>query len=176
MMCQDCKQRQATVHFTKIINNHKTELHLCEECAGQREEIIQMPSFSINDLLAGFMDLGHAQPAFEKPSTPKCAGCGMDYNQFKKVGRLGCQQCYQHFLNELKPVLRRVQGNIQHTGKVPIRAGSGLLIKKQLAQLKDELKRAVELEAFERAAELRDKIKELEKQESIEGGKNNELD
>jgi protein arginine kinase activator len=175
MICQECKQQQATVHITKIINNHKTELHLCEECARQREKFIQIPSFSINDLLAGFMDMG-TQPAYEKPSTTKCAHCGMDYHQFKNVGRLGCQQCYQYFVNELKPVLSRIQGNIQHTGKVPVRAGSGLLIKKQIAQLKTELKRAVELEAFERAAELRDKIKELENQESIGGGKGNELD
>lgn len=170
MICQECKQRQATVHFTKIINNHKTELHLCEECAQQRENFIQIPSFSINDLLAGFMDLGHAQPAFEKPASTKCAGCGMDYYQFKKIGRLGCQECYKYFGSELQPVLRRIQGSTQHTGKVPERAGSGLLKKKQIAQWKAELKRAVEMEAFERAAELRDKIKALEQLERSEEG------
>lgn len=169
MICQECGQRQATVHLTKIINNHKTEMHLCEECARQREDFIQIPAFSVNDLLAGFMDLGHSQLSYEKPASSKCAACGMDYNQFKKVGRLGCQECYQYFGNELNPVLRRIQGNIQHAGKVPQRTGSGLLKKKQITQWKSELKRAVELEAFERAAELRDKIKELEQSQEIGG-------
>ena len=58
MLCQECKLREATVHFTKIINNYKTELHLCEECAGKQENLMQIPSFSINDLLQGFMDVG----------------------------------------------------------------------------------------------------------------------
>ena len=120
-----------------------------------------MPSFSINDLLAGFMDLGHAQPAFENQAPLNVPD--VEWTIINSKGRtIGLSAMLSAFLNELKPVLRRVQGNIQHTGKVPVRAGSGLLIKKQLAQLKDELKRAVELEAFERAAELRDKIKELE--------------
>lgn len=30
MMCQECGQRPATLHFTKIVNGDKTEFHLCE--------------------------------------------------------------------------------------------------------------------------------------------------
>ncbi len=33
LICQECKQRPATMHFTKIINGEKTEFHLCEQCA-----------------------------------------------------------------------------------------------------------------------------------------------
>ena len=33
MLCDRCHGREAVVHVTQIINGHRTELHLCEECA-----------------------------------------------------------------------------------------------------------------------------------------------
>jgi protein arginine kinase activator len=33
MLCQNCKQRESTIHVTKIINGQATQLHLCQECA-----------------------------------------------------------------------------------------------------------------------------------------------
>ena len=77
----------------------------------------------------------------------------------KRSGVWGCQECYKYFSKELDPILRRIQGNIQHRGKVPAGAGTGLHRQQQIARLKEELQRAVELEAYERAAELRDKNK-----------------
>ncbi|HCS74594.1 MAG TPA: hypothetical protein DIW17_12065 [Clostridiales bacterium] len=176
MLCQECKQKQATVHMTKIINHKKTESHLCEDCARSHEDFIQGPSFSLNDLIFGFMDMGHSQKASEKPVSSECGVCGMDYKRFKKMGRLGCGECYKFFENELGPVLGRIHGNTQHTGKVPKRAGSDLQIKRQITRLRGELKRAIELEAFEQAALLRDEIKELEKPQELQEGDANELD
>ncbi len=75
---------------------------------------------------------------------------------------MGCQECYKYFGNELRPVIRKIQGSTAHSGKIPKRSGSDLARKRQIAQYKSELMRAIETEAFERAAELRDKIKELE--------------
>ena len=176
MLCQECKQRQASVHLTKIINDHKTEAHLCEECARQREDLINITPFSVNDLIASFMDMGKAHPTFEKLAPSKCAVCGMDYNQFKKIGRLGCQECYKYFGNELNPVLLKIQGRIEHTGKVPKRCGADMLIKKQIIELKLALKEAIEAEAFEKAAELRDRLKAMEQPYESNGGHIDELD
>jgi protein arginine kinase activator len=168
MLCQECQQRQASVHLTKIINNYKTEVHLCEECARKRDDIIQFTPFSVNDLLAGFMEVGMAQP-YEKTGRITCPSCGMNYQQFKKSGLLGCQECYKAFNSKLLPVLHRIQGRTEHSGKVPRRSGMGILMRKEIHRLKSELKKAVETEAFERAAEIRDRIKELERQWS-QGG------
>ena len=30
MLCQNCNERQATVHFVKVINGVRAEMHLCE--------------------------------------------------------------------------------------------------------------------------------------------------
>ncbi len=168
MLCQECKQKPATVHLVKIIDNHKTELHLCEDCARQRQDFMNVTPFTINDLIASFMDMQNqseqsaASSAYEKPMAPKCSVCGMDFNQFRKTGLLGCEDCYQSFREELLPLLRRIQGNTVHTGKVPKRSGSGLVRQKKITSLKAELKKAVETEAFEKAAVLRDQIRELE--------------
>ncbi|GIW48848.1 MAG: hypothetical protein KatS3mg079_324 [Caloramator sp.] len=39
MLCQRCNQKDANVHITKVINGVKTELHLCDECAKQSEDV-----------------------------------------------------------------------------------------------------------------------------------------
>jgi len=169
MLCQECQQRQASVHLTKIINNHKTEVHLCEECARKRDDIISFTPFSVNDLLASFMDLGKAPAPYEKTVSETCPFCGMSYQQFKKSGLLGCRECYDAFNSKLLPVLHRLQGRTEHSGKVPRRSGMGILMRKEISRLKSELKKAVDTEAFEKAAELRDRLKELERQLSRGG-------
>ena len=51
MLCEKCNKNPATVHVTKIINNNNTELHLCEDCARERDDFNWFTSFSVNDLL-----------------------------------------------------------------------------------------------------------------------------
>lgn len=165
MICDDCKKNAATVHYTTIINGQKQELHLCEECAGKRNELNLFTPFSMSDFLASFLDMGqgsHAMP-FGAVKAPKCSSCGMTYTQFQKIGRLGCSNCYNSFKDQLSPVLRRLHGSLQHSGKIPRKAGAELRVRREMEQLKAELSKAIQMEAFEKAAELRDKIRELEK-------------
>ena len=60
--------------------------------------------------------------------------------------------------------MRRIHGNSQHIGKVPARSGEKVRLKKQIEALKAKLQEAVAAEKYEEAAEIRDSIKELEKQ------------
>ncbi len=163
MLCQECKKQPATVHLTKIVNNNKTEFYLCEDCAHKKGQINISIPFSINDLLAGFMDMDDPSIAVQKDGVRQCKGCGMGFEQFRKIGRLGCQECYKYFSSELIPLLRRIHGGTKHNGKVPKRAGVELRIARQIQQLKSKLQKAVEVENFEEAARLRDRIRELEK-------------
>ena len=62
------------------------------------------------------------------------------------------------------PLLERVhEGASQHVGKVPSRAGTDERRPAALLRLRAALKDAVAEEDYERAARLRDQIKELEK-------------
>lgn len=163
MLCQECRKRPATVHLTKIINGQKTELHLCQQCAQEKGEFeyLFQPVFSFPNLLAGLMG---APASPEVPTVEeRCPGCGLSYSDFAQRGRLGCSRCYETFAARLDPLLKRIHGHVQHTGKVPRRTGGLVRVRKEVNMLRNELQRAIEREEFERAAKLRDQIRELEK-------------
>lgn len=166
MLCQQCNEKPATVHFTKIVNNKKTQLYLCEKCASKHHSFVNITPFSINDLLAGFMDFSfnNQEPSFVKKCVTKCETCGMDYSQFKRTGLVGCRDCYRYFRNELRPVIEKIQGRTEHTGKIPRQSGLSVTLTKQIDILKSKLKKAVEKEAYEEAAVFRDQIKQIEEQ------------
>lgn len=170
MLCQECKKNPATVHMTKIINNNKTEIHLCETCASKKEDFNWFTPFSINDLLTSFLDPIKLSMAKEQPAPIKCENCGMDYNQFKKTGRLGCANCYKAFQKELYPVIKRIQGGSHHTGKVPQKQEARIKTNREIEDLKYKLDESVKKEAFEEAATLRDRIRELERHENKRDG------
>lgn len=166
MLCDICGKKPATVHLTEIIDEQMNELHLCEDCARHKSAAMEQ-QFGLSDLLAGMAD-------FEKPAssnkeeeivTVKCPACGLTYADFKKIGRLGCKECYNVFRKYLAPLLKRIHGSNQHIGKNPQASrtvGKGSRKKIDLQELKNQLQNAIKREAFEEAARLRDQIKELE--------------
>jgi protein arginine kinase activator len=164
MLCDICGKNPATVHLTEIIDDSMNELHLCEECAHQKS--LQMDQhFGLSDLLGGLAEF--EKPAKEKEAavTVKCANCGLTYTDFKKIGRLGCSECYRTFKKYLGPLLKKVHGSIIHFGKSPFKVARVLDKRGDLQALRNQLQKAIETEAFEDAAKIRDKIKELEKKQ-----------
>ncbi len=170
MWCERCKKRQATVHVTKIVNNHKTESHLCEICAGETGQELGFlfePNFSFQHLLAGLLEneFGVKSEAFTERSAQeleKCPTCGLTFTDFRKIGLMGCADCYQAFAEYLNPLLRRIHGSISHTGKAPHNIGGRIRARKELETLRRRLKDAIKREAYEEAAQLRDQIKAKE--------------
>ncbi len=167
MLCERCGKKAASVHVTKIINGNKTELYLCDNCAKEKgEEISFEGKFPLHQFFSGLM--GFVPPGGSETVVPtgysgiQCPGCGLTYTQFGQIGHFGCDQCYEAFGKNLVPLLRRLHGNQKHMGKIPARAGSFVKIKKEVERLREELQRKVAEEAFEEAAELRDKIRKLE--------------
>lgn len=89
MICQECENRQAALHFTKIINGEKTEFHICEVCARDKGELIPgTPNgFSIHNLLSGLLDFEPTANKGEKMQSLRCENCGLTYTQFGKLGK-----------------------------------------------------------------------------------------
>ncbi len=164
MVCQICNKKSATVHLTEIINDQMTELHLCEQCAKEKGIAGLGQPFGLQDLLAGLVDFG-APIAKGKKSALKCQNCKMTYEDFRKLGRFGCSQCYETFRESLEPLLKKIHGSVQHLGKAPMRGGEAFKKKKQIQELQLKLQRAIQAEEFEEAARTRDKIRELEKRD-----------
>ncbi|MFP4978433.1 UvrB/UvrC motif-containing protein [Paenibacillus sp. CN-4] len=169
MLCQECGSKPATLHFTKIVNGEKTEFHICESCAREKGELIPGTAggFSIHSLLSGLLDLdktGANKAAVKTAQSVRCEECGMTYSQFSKLGRFGCSSCYKYFDSGLDPLFKRVHGSTNHVGKIPKRAGAHIQVQRKITELKRELQSSISQEEFERAAELRDQIRRLEKE------------
>lgn len=169
MLCEKCKKNNANVHITKVINGEKQEINVCNKCASEMGDIYSnigdgdfVSPFTFQNLLSGLMDYMNESPEKTSINTETCKNCGNSYIEFKETGLAGCSQCYKNLSNTLQPVIKRVQGNAIHTGKIPKRAGKYIICKNKVCNLKKELKEAIEKEEYERAAEVRDKIKELE--------------
>jgi protein arginine kinase activator len=47
MLCENCKEREATVHFTEIMNGRVQKHHLCKECAAQMEMMGYAPPLPV---------------------------------------------------------------------------------------------------------------------------------
>ena len=126
--------------------------------------------FSINNLLAGLISIEPAfqeanQDPFQQKKVVQCENCSMTFQQFIKVGKFGCAHCYEAFQEQLEPMLQRLHsGNLGHSGKIPARIGGSIHLRKNIENLKHTLKELVSQEEFEKAAEIRDEIRMLEKE------------
>ena len=172
MICQECNERPATLHFTNFSNGEKTEMHLCERCAQEKGEMFMMnqgSGFSINNLLAGLLNMEpafqtKAQEPFPQEPVHQCDKCSMTFRQFVRVGRFGCANCYEAFREQLIPVIRRLHsGNTSHKGKIPKRVGGHIQIQRNISELRMKLNELVTKEEFEEAVRVRDEIRMLEK-------------
>lgn len=182
MICHECKEKPASLHFTKIINGEKTEVSLCEKCAQEKGEMFMFNNnsgFTINNLIAGILNLDDTfkdsqQTTFKPRKVIQCEHCLMTIQQFIKIGRFGCANCYDTFSNQLNPILRRLHsGNTTHNGKIPARIGGHLHVIKKIESLKTKLQQLIQNEEFEKAAIIRDEIRSLEAQDVVdetEGG------
>ena len=170
MLCDECRAQPACVHLSKIINNQKTERHLCEECAKKSGEInltfhiqkVLENNLSVHDFVKALFNqenLNGTEPQIEL----RCSACGMDYAYFSRTGKLGCAKCYQSFAAELEPLVKKIHGVCTHTGKIPRRAGAALGLWQRIRSLRQELERLVSKEEYEEAARVRDEIRDLEK-------------
>ena len=160
MLCDICGKKEATVHLTEIINDKVTKLHICEQCAKEKGAEME-EHFGLNDLLAGLTDLGSGIET-DLVGAATCPSCGFTYADFKKVGRLGCSECYEVFKKQLEPLLKRIHGANRHIGKVPLRVGKTVQDTQTIHQMKLQLNKAIQAEEFEKAAAIRDKLRELE--------------
>lgn len=162
MLCDACHQNEATVHLTEIVDEQITELHLCEGCARQKGSQMEQ-HFGLADLLAGLTDLGQH---FESVGAAevKCPNCGLTYQDFRRIGRLGCSECYRAFKESLVILLKRIHGSTRHLGRSPARSAEPAPQKKssKIEVLTARLRKAIEQEEYEEAALLRDKIRALE--------------
>jgi len=165
MLCEKCHKREAVVKFTQVIGNEKKTLNLCKECS--EEQGLSNPLLDISKvfgkiiiaILSEHLVLKADKKLSEEDKQQMCGSCGLSWADFKTTGRLGCSQCYNAFMENMKVLLRRLHGTNRHIGK---KLETDVEKKREsLVALERRLRQAVEKEEYELAAELRDRIREL---------------
>lgn len=168
MICQSCGKKQATTHIKTVVNGKLTQFHLCEDCAKEKgyHSLFGGWNFGFGDLLSGLLGA-----TGQEENVLRCEKCGSTFEEIAKTGKVGCADCYKTFRCQLLPAVQRIHGATRHKGKTP--GSSALRVMEQnnqimavqetpLEEKKRLLQKAIEEQEFERAAVLRDEIKELE--------------
>ena len=178
MICKNCKQRNAKVTVTQVVNGQNLEHHYCEVCATQfypfSVEFKQEP-IKIHQLLSNWfgMPTGQGTEEVEKKITKNedtCPKCGFTYRRFLKEGKLGCFNCYDAFSDQLPQIFNRLQAGTKHIGKQPKFVNSTNALKRKIEEVRSSLRIAIEEERFEDAAILRDEARALELKLQVGGG------
>ena len=161
MLCQNCKTNAATVFYKETVNGRTTEYTLCPACAAKLKLNTPFGGSAEDDpltsLFAGM--LGHSRAVREEK---RCPVCGAGFKELAARGKMGCPACYEAFADELAPTIRQLHGSVSSRGRAPRRFGEKRQREQELLRLRGELKAAIDTPEFEKAAELRDRIRALE--------------
>ena len=166
MKCSNCGEREGVVSLTQIVEGDVRTVSLCAKCAEEKgiETGVGVAETPLGGFLAALQESADPDAPLTAALEARCGGCGATLRDFRETGRVGCAECYQSFDAPLRELLRRLHGSTHHTGKryTGVEALPVLAPPANLRELRDQLRRAIEAEQFELAAELRDRLRESE--------------
>ena len=169
MKCNQCGEREGVVSLTQIIDGDVRTVSLCAKCAAEKG--IETSLGVADTPLGGFLAaLGESVDPDAPPVAAleaRCPACGATLRDFRESGRVGCAECYLAFDAPLRELLRRLHGSTHHTGMRYANGDSAAPPATRepettAIELREELRRAIEAEQFELAAELRDRLRDRE--------------
>jgi len=164
MLCQLCKQKSATIKISHVINNKTIEVSLCKDCA--EEKGVENPLVALPQIFGNFIAELFGKELFAGKNIEddkECDACGLTWEDFQEKGLFGCDICYQAFQSELDLIIKKIHGSTKHIGNRP-KSLRRKLDKEELERMKVELKEAIISENFELAAELRDVIRDAQRE------------
>ena len=171
MLCDVCGKREAAIHIQQIIGTEVIDLHLCRQCA--RDKNIPETEGSVNNsiinMVKNLLD-GTRLTQFVDQKNTYCPTCNTKLHEIRETGKAGCPDCYREFRTVIRETLGAGNNPLLHNGNIPYKLKSYKTILVDRERLKKELEEAVFKEDYETAVVIRDKLKELE----IELGRGNE--
>lgn len=176
MICNKCGKNNAEFYYKQTINGQTSEYALCAKCAeelkNQGKLNIKLPSLfddyglSNGDSgifgLSDFFGLPYVTQKSRQAEKKKCTLCASTYDAIVKAGKVGCAKCYEVFADELNRSVESIHGKAKYAGKKPKKYKEKESKEDKLKALQAELKAAIEAQEFERAAILRDEIRDME--------------
>lgn len=157
--CDICGRNDAVMKVRQLAKDGTArEIEVCSACA-QARGLVEAREIR-SDAAAVLADL--RERVEESDEAARCPTCNLSFAEFKRKGQLGCADCYAAFRERLLPVVRRLHGAVQHVGKTPSAGRKVAQQKLNRLQLEDALAVAVNAEDFEKAAALRDQLRQVE--------------
>lgn len=150
MKCTNCGKNNASYHYRYNINGNITEAHLCPDCAAKMGENVEMDMDKVfNDAFRDFDNMfdGFFGGFFGRRSLNPFGSFGLPTMM---MPRLAFAPAKTEEAEE-KPAEKRTEVDAE------------LSKRREVNELREQMRAAAEAEDYERAAEIRDKIKEMEK-------------
>ena len=168
MICDECKQNEASYTISVMVGEEISQRHLCADCMAKMN--MSIASGNIRGLLSTILTaLNGGEPPVDAPREEiVCPRCRATWSRFCQTGRLGCPGCYEAFRAQLQPMLQQVHGRVQHAGRRPLNTEKAQRVRTLQEELAYQIEQAVALEDFETAATLRDRIRALSGGEGTE--------
>ncbi len=175
--CQRCQQAIANQSVFDAMGN---QVFLCAGCAHQA--YFQHGAGAVQKFLLPVLQTTTEMQA------PCCPSCGITLQQLRQTTHLGCADCYRHFRQQILPAVQRMQGTLQHIDPEPDQAEENAsepelgqlpepqqpeaasvpqstdLVSQSLEELQLLLDKALEVEDYELAVRIRDRVRELRKE------------
>ncbi|MBN1476500.1 UvrB/UvrC motif-containing protein [Candidatus Sumerlaeota bacterium] len=168
-LCDICNKARATIKYTRIDGDQVREMLICQACASEHSPLHRHSEAEVGGLQKLFSTLlkekGASELAAKVEPTECCSVCGTPFETYRKTFLLGCPGCYESFADALTIDLRKIHGAITHRGKVPEGQAEEIEQRETIVGMKRQLAEAVEREDFEAAAHLRDRIRDMEREE-----------
>ena len=156
MKCEKCNEREANFFYTATINGQTTQRRLCSECAAEEGLDKAFGSFGSESLFGSFFNepFGLLESFFDEPFGRRSLFGGM----------MPAMRTLPRSLFAPAQQTEPEHGPAQEESetKIPVDAGEEIKNGRELKALKHQLREAVKAEDFEKAIELRDKIRKLE--------------
>jgi protein arginine kinase activator len=154
MKGRDCPGA-AEVEVVRAVEGRSETVSLCPACARRAgadavigEIVHELLTTQVGDRAADLRGL-------------ICPVCDLSFAGFRAVGRLGCPHDYEVFAGPMPDLVQQAHGASRHVGKSPT-GGSAARRREEghdRLLLRAQLRQAASAEDYERAAQLRDRLK-----------------
>src|SRR5207248_5893507 len=134
--------------------------HLCQSCAN-KQHLFKKQDLNLPAILHTILGQ-HVGPLTDELARLTCPVCGIKYMEFRAEGRLGCPNDYEVFRVGLEPLLQRIHRAGRHVGKTPRHGARTAVLQAEIVDLNRRLRQAIQEEAYEEAARLRDLLRQKE--------------
>lgn len=163
MKCDGCKKNEANLVLHMITNGQVATRTLCMECARKAHEEMAQAFSTMGMTLGGMEELRTAAVPEHKEELhlPRmiCTSCRTAYENIDQDTVFGCLKCYEAFHDQVIGYLSDLKGQEEPKTVESVSAVQPIPPATE-QELRERMEEALKTEDYERAAVLRDRLKE----------------